>query len=362
MRVVNQIIKRAVMPLKNMFLATGIGFLVGAVIISICGKNPLEAYAIMFKGAFGTPYYFTTTLMIATPIIICALGVAFSWRCGYSNLGLAGQMIWGGLVASQLALYVPGNGAVKIVAAIIGAMAVGGLYAFIPAFLNYKFNVSLIIATLMMNYIATNISFYFVQYHLLDPEAKDTAAVQTAQISAQAQLPKLLEGYSLHAGFIIAILCSAAFYWIFKYTKFGYHSRMCGLNANFSVYGGENHGRMIYATMVMSGAMAGLAGAVEVLGTRYRFINGAFDSSGFAWTGITASLMMNHNPIGILISSIFLAGISAGSAAVQRSIAVPLEVANMIQGTITLFITAKFVMNRRHVMKKDKAEKEVTAA
>lgn len=337
-------VKNALTAFKDPIIAVVISLLIGAAVIAAKGENVLSAYGLMARGAFGNMYYLTSTLAGAGSVIICGLAVAVAWRCGYANLGIEGQMVCGGLTAATIAVYLHGPPLFVIAVSIIGGMAAGAVYALIVAWLYDKFQASLIITTIMMNYIAKAISFYLVQYHLLDPNLNDTAAVKTTAIDQALRLPRIFPAYSLHIGFVFSLVGVAFFWWIFKYTSFGYRSKMSGLNANFVEYGGIDKRKMLYITLMISGATAGLAAGLEVLGTRYCYLDNMFGSSGYAWTGITASLMSRHNPIIILISSIFLYGISTGCSAVQRSIAIPVEVSNIIQGVITVLVSVHFAI------------------
>ena len=337
--------------LRNTLIAVLIGLVVGAVIIWICGENVFNVYWILLKGAFGNLSFLTSTLTMAGPIILTGLAVSVAWRCGYLNLGMEGQMILGGLTAAILAVHFPGSGFIKIVVSFIGAIVAGGLYSVLAAWLYRKFEASIIITTLMLNYIAKFISNYIVQYEVLDPFLPaNTAAIQTQQIPDAAHLPKLFSQYNIHLGFIIAIVAVIIMYLVMKKTRFGYQSKMSGLNPIFADYGGINRKRLLYFTMFLSGAIVAFAGAIEVLGLRFRYFDNMFGSSGYVWTGVTATLMASHNPIGLFFSSIFLSAISTGSASVQRNTSIPVEVALMIQGTITLFITVQFIV--KHIRKK----------
>ena len=195
----------------------------------------------------------------------------------------------------------------------------------------------------MMNYIADYIASYFTTYVVKDPLGLDSSAIQTQKLTDNI-LPKMFKGYSLHWGFVIAVICVLVILFIMKKTSFGYKAKMGGLNPNFANYGGINSTKMMYYVLMLSGALAGVGGACEVLGTRYRYVDSMITSPGYAWTGIIASLMSSNHPVGILVSSIFLAGLTTGGSTIERSMGVPSEVTTIIQGIITLLITAKFTV------------------
>lgn len=330
-------------PLKHSLQAIVVGLFLGGIIIALSGFNPFEAIIGMFKGGFGSAYYLTTTLTRSIPIIFAGLAGALAWGSGYSSLGAAGQMVLGAFTSSVVAVICPGPPVVVVIVALASGALAGILYSLISAFVSERFKLDLLIITLMMNYVADYIASYFTTYVVKDPLAVDSSAVQTQKLVDNI-LPKIFEKYSLHWGFLIAITCVFVVLFIMKRTTFGYKAKMGGLNANFANYGGVNSTKMMYYVLMLSGALAGLGGAVEVLGTRYRYVDSMITSPGFAWSGIIASLMSANHPVGILVSAIFLAGITTGGSTIERSMGVPSEVTTIIQGIITLLITAKFAI------------------
>ena len=150
-------------------------------------------------------------------------------------------------------------------------------------------------------------------------------------------------------------------YLLFKKTTFGYKSRMGGLNPNFAQYGGINSRAMLYIVLILSGALAGMGGAFEVLGSKYRYIDQMIFSTGYAWSGMVAALLANFNPIGTAVASVLLAGLSTGGSAMQRQTSIPVEVANIIEGIITLLMSVRLIRIAQHNSKtrKNKNLKEV---
>lgn len=158
--------------LRQPLIATVFGLVVGAIVILVCGQNPITVYAEMFDKSFLKPYYLFSTLTRATPIIICAMATGMAWRAGYINIGVEGQMVTGTFVATVCALYIPGPPVLVALLSWIIGMAAGALYALLPAVLTWKFNVSMVITTLMLNYVANYISSYFVTYPLKDTSGR----------------------------------------------------------------------------------------------------------------------------------------------------------------------------------------------
>lgn len=329
--------------LKLPLIAVMVGLLIGAIVIALSGFNPLAAIQGLIMGGFGTTYSLTTTLTRATPIIFAGLAGALAWGSGYQSLGAAGQMVMGALASSIVAINCPGPDLFVLVMSLLSGIGAGMVYSLISIWVTERFQLYLLIITLMMNYIADYIASYVTSYIVKDPMGLDSSAIQTQLIQGSI-LPRLMKGYTLHAGFIIAIVVTLLIYFIMKRTTFGYRAKMGGLNSLFAMYGGIKSTRMMYYVLLLSGAIAGLGGAIEVLGTRYRFVDGMITSPGYAWSGIIASLMSSNHPIGIFVSAIFLAGLTTGGSSIERSMGVPSEVTIIIQGIITLLITAKFVI------------------
>ena len=337
-------IKKLFKPFIQPLFAITISLFFGAIVIAIAGENPLEIYKIMLKGAFGNQYYLLTTLNRATPIIICGLGAALAWSSNYMGIGGEGQMIWGGFICAISAIYIPGPMWLKFLLAIIISAVFGGLYSALSAWLLDKFEMSLAISTLMLNYVAQYVTMHYVANKFLNSEG-DRKMVQTNLIPEGLRLPKIFEGYPLHYGFIFAVALVFVMWFVNNKTTFGYETKMTGFNIDFCNYGGVNGKKVMYLVLFISGAICALAGASEVLGNQFRYIHNSYVSTSYAWVGLNAALISNYNPIGVLITSIILAGIQTGGAAIARSTSIPIEISQVIQGCVTLFISAKIIIN-----------------
>lgn len=348
------VILRGRQALRQPLVATIFGLLVGAAVILACGQNPIEVYKEMFEKSFFKPYYLFSTLTRATPIIICAMATGMSWRAGYINLGVEGQMVTGTLVATVTALFLPGPPVLVAIIAWLAGMAAGALYALLPSVLVWKFNVSMVITTLMLNYVANYITSYFVTYPLKDTSG-DGLALQTPEIAAGMRLPRLSSTSTFNAGFIVAILVVVFMVFITRKTVFGYESKMGGFNPSFARYGGTKQVKVMLITMALTGAIASMAGSAEVFGLKYRYADSMLSSTSYAWTGLQAALIAGLDPVGMFFVSIFLSGLQIGGSAIQRSLGIPLEIATIIQCCITLFVSVKVVIR---FVKKPKAVKE----
>lgn len=337
MAAIKELSKSLVQPL----LAVVIGLLTGALVIAAVGESILGTYQEMWKGAFGSFYFFTSTLARATPIMLIALGLSLAFRAGVFNLGAEGQMVLGAVSAALVSIYLPAPGMIKIVAGMFAGMAVGGFWALLPGFMEARFRIPLLISTLLFNYIAVLFASYLVTEPFRD-RSGSAALAQTVMLEKSAWLPKLFAGMSVHAGFLVAIVAALLLFWVLRFTPFGYEVKMLGQNSLFAQYGGINRIRVMLTGMFASGGLAGLAGTVEVMGAHYRFVDGALTVPGFAWTGLMAALLANSHPLGIIVTSILLAAFQTGAMGVERNTDVPLELASVIQAVLILFISAKF--------------------
>ncbi|WP_301170289.1 ABC transporter permease [Brevibacillus nitrificans] len=337
MAAIRELCKSLVQPV----LAVMIGLLTGAIVIAAVGESVIGTYQEMWKGAFGSFYFFTSTLARATPIMLIALGLALAFRAGVFNLGAEGQMVLGAISATLVAIYLPAPGIVKMLAGLIVGITVGGLWSLLAGFMEARFRIPLLISTLLFNYIAVLFASYLVTEPFQD-RTGSAALAQTLMLDKSAWLPKLFSGMSVHAGFFFAIAAALLLFWVIRFTPFGYEVKMLGQNPLFARYGGINQIKVMLTGMFASGGLAGLAGMVEVFGSHYRFVDGALTVPNFAWTGMMATLLANSHPIGIIFTSILLAAFQTGAMGVERNTEVPLELASVIQAVLILFISAKF--------------------
>jgi len=339
-----QHLKRSLLGLIHPLAAVALGLLAGTIAILSVGGSVADTYAEMWKGAFGSLYYFTNTLTRATPIILIGLGVSLAFRAGFFNLGAEGQMLLGALGAAVTALYLPGPPELRMIAALAAGMAAGGVWSLAAGWLDSRFRMNLLITTLLLNYVAALFASYLVGFPLKDTGGSG-GINQTEMVDRSVWLPKLLKGMSLHGGFVIAAAAAVLLFLFLRYTVKGYELRMTGSNPLFASYGGVNRGRLMLAGMLASGGFAGLAGAVEVLGTQYRYIDNALTAPGYAWSGIMATLLAGSHPIGTALAAVLLAALQTGGMGVERNTEVPLEIASVIQAALILFVSARFTRN-----------------
>lgn len=323
-----------------------IGLLIGALAILVAGASPLEAYAELIRGALGSPTAVAATLVRSVPIVVAGVGLAIAFRAGCFNLGAEGQMIAGALAAAATATALPAVPAPLLVTIVIGAaLLAGGGWAVITAWLDVRWEVPLLITTLLLNYVAALLAAYVVSYPLRDPAAGSGMA-QTAMIPSAAQLPELFGVGRLHVGVLAIVALPVLAWWLLSRTSAGYEMRMTGLNRRFGEYGGVRVARQVMTTMFISGAICGLAGALLVMGVHYRYVDATITTPGYAWTGFTAALLAAAAPVWTLASGLFLAGLEVGSAAMERTTDIPIQIVDVVQASIIGVVAVRLTLGR----------------
>lgn len=310
---------------------------IGAVFITLMGFDWIYAYESMIVGSLGGKNAIAETMVKAIPLIFTGLSFAVGKRCGLINLGAEGQVYMGGLFSAFIGLSLPGlPAALHIpVALIFGALG-GGLLGLLTGWLKNRFGASELITGIMFNYIAIQLANFFVTGPLKEV-GKDFP--QTALMAESAQLPRILAGTRLHAGFLLALLC-ILFYYIFlwKTTK-GYELRLVGLNAGAAEYAGMNVGRNALLAMFLAGAFAGLAGSSEILGVQLRLYQNFSPNYGF--DGIAVALLGGNTPLGVLLSGLLFGVLRSGSNNMQMNAQVPVSVVQIIQSLVILFVVGR---------------------
>lgn len=310
--------------------------LIGALIMLITGHNPLQAYWAMLEGAVGGQNL-SATINRAAPIVGMGLTAAIAFRAGFFNLGGEGQLVLGALTTAVVAIYVPLPGPLLLPLSILAAALVAGLYAWLAAYFQFRFNVPLLISTLLMNYPARFLASYLVNYAFRDVAS---GMPQTFMVPAALVLPPLGQS-RLHAGIFITLALVLLTAFVISRTVAGYEIRMAGLNANFVRYGGVDLRRLGYRVMFASGAIAGIVGAIEVLGVHQRYIDDALTSPLYAWVGLMTALLSGSNPLGVLVAGLFFSAVQTGGFALERATEVPRELSRVLQALIILLVAAR---------------------
>jgi ABC-type uncharacterized transport system permease subunit len=330
------ILRAARAPLLSVLGALAIG----GFLMILTGHNPLEAYAAMAGGALSGRNFanLAATLVRATPIVGMGLAAAIAFRAGFFNLGGEGQLVLGGLTAAVVALMSPLPAPLTLVVALVAASAVGGAYAWVAAFGQIRFEVPLLISTLLLNYPAMSLASYLTNHRMRDVAS---GMAQTQTLPAGVHLPTFVSGGRLHWGVVIVLVLTLVVAFLARRSVGGYHARLSGLNVRFLKYGGINTDRLGYRVMFLSGAVAGLVGAVQVFAVHHRFIDGSLTQPLYAWTGLMVALLARSRPLGVLVGGIFFAAVQTGGFGMERATDVPREISIVIQALIILLVAAR---------------------
>jgi len=315
--------------------------------------NPLEAYKALWVGAFGSSNAFAETLVKATPLLLVGIGICISFRGDVINIGGEGQMIIGAIFATWVGLtFTSLPGWLVIILAMIAGFFGGAVWGGIPGFLKAYFRVNEILSTVMMNAIAVQLMNFLLRGPLIDPSQAQLASKipQTARLLEIFRLPRLAPT-RLHLGALIAVVLAVLVYIILWRTTLGYRIRAVGQNPQASRYAGIKVPRYIVMALLLSGAFAGLAGAVQVYGVNYRMItdgsaSGFTGSAGF--NGIVAALFGQLHPILSIPASILFGALLVGANSMQRVMQVPSAFVTALNGLVVVFIvSSEFWRQRR---------------
>lgn len=308
---------------------------VGAIILRISNFNPWEVYSAMFKGSFGSIYGLSETIVKSIPLMLAGLGVAIACRMLLWNIGGEGQIYMGAFVAAGIALFGPELPAVVMVPIMFLAGFLGGaLWGFIPALLKAKIGVNEIITTLMFNYVAILWNDYLVFGPWKDPQGFNQPL--TAKFPSYTMLP-VIPGTRIHLGIIFGLAAAVILYLILMRTRWGYEVRVTGESHNAARYAGINISRNIILVLMLSGGLAGLAGAVEVAGVLGRLQQGI--SPGYGYTAILVAVLAKLNPLAVVLVSFLFGGLLVGGYTAQ-TIGVSMAIVYILQGTIIFFVLA----------------------
>lgn len=329
--------------LTAILLSIAVAVVLGGLVVLSTGANPLSVYQEIVQGAL-LGRGLGETLSRSVPLIGMGLAAAIAFRAGLINLGGDGQMLVGGLAAALVALYVPAPGAVRAVLALTAAICAGGLYAWIAAVLQLGLAIPFLITSLLLSYIARGVTSYLVRYPLRDPS---TGMPETYRVASAARLPSSIFDLPVSVGMLIMAAVAVAVIVNDKHGVNGFEWRMTGLNPRFAGYSGTNLPRQTQRVAFLSGALAGLVGALLILGQQYRFTDGALLAPGYTWSGLMAAVLAMANPIATVVTAAFFAALQVGGFAMERALGLPAVLTWVLQALIILCLAARPVFFKR---------------
>lgn len=333
--------------------------ILGVILISLQGQDPAEAGKAMLFGAFGNISRIGNTLRWVTPCLLTGIAAAVAFRAGIWNMGIGGQLYIGAFAATCFALYCPLPRILLPICCLIVGSVMGMLWAAIPALLKRFLNVSEMISTLMLNYVATLLTTYFTKIVNGISANNNSKAMATPLINENATLTKLIDKTNASTGVYIAIVLVIVVYLIYRYAVVGYEMRMVGANIRFARAGGVKTNKMYLSIFLLSGAVAGLAGAIEILGVYGKFT--ADFASNMGWDGIMIATIAMNNPLATGLVGVLWAALKSGSLYMEAVTETNRLTMEVIQAVFVLFITINYKKlaanraSRRHRRKKERA-------
>ena len=359
-------------------LAVLTGLILGAFAIIISGANVFTAYGALFVGSFGDPvryfngfqqlfttgettallraiYPLTESLVTATPYIFAGLSVALGFRCGLFNIGAEGQFFIGALCSAFVGYSIVGLPAyIHLPLAVLGGAAGGALWGVIPGYLKAKFGAHEVVNTMMMNWIAFKLSDWLLN----GPMKASGFRPVTPNVELSAELPRFFpDPIRLNWGLILAFVVAYALYWFLFKTTLGFEIRSVGANPDAAKYAGMSIVRNIVLVMAMSGGLAGLAGAAQVLGVDH-WVGQGF-SAGYGYDAIALALLGKSHPFGVVLSALLFGFLRSGATRMQSMAGIPIDIISIIQGMIIIFIAAPEIIRWLYRIKNIKVEETV---
>jgi len=340
-------LKPALRSMLVPILAVFTSVIVGGIVIAMAGGNPFDAYLGLAEGSFGSLKALSETTVWATPYIFAGLAVGLAFKGGLFNIGAEGQLALGAVAAAWTGYALPGllgitfPAIIHIPLTILAGILAGAIWGGIPGWLKARFGGHEVINTIMMNYIALNITSYLLNGPMKDPNPLNVVA-RTPMIAPSAQIPSIFSGYRFHWGFIMALVVAFIVWWLLWKTTLGFEIRTAGANPDAGRYAGINVPRTIIITMVISGILAGLAGTIEVTGLNFRHELGF--SIGYGFDAIAIALLGKCHPAGIVLGALLFGGMRNGATRMQFLTQIPVDVISVIQALILLFVAADAIV------------------
>jgi simple sugar transport system permease protein len=336
-KTLGDMLRAAAVPL----LAVVVALLIGAVIIAISGVDPLRAYGALVRGGVGNARAIGRTLEKATPLIFGGLAISLAFKAGLFNIGAQGQLLFGAILAAFVGYSIAGLPAVVHIplALLIGAL-MGALWGAVPGALKAYTGAHEVITTIMLNFVAINITDFLADGPWKDRSPGNIVA-RTPAVAASAELPPI---GSVPLGVVLAVLVAIAVWWLIGRSTFGFELRTVGQNPNAAAYAGMSVRRVTILAMVVSGLLAGLGGAVETLGVVGRFQPGF--NVGLGFTAITIALLARTHPLGVIPAALLIGAMQAGASRMQFDSGVSPEIIDVVQALILFFVAADVVIRR----------------
>ncbi|MCI7618643.1 MAG: ABC transporter permease [Firmicutes bacterium] len=326
--------------LISLFVSILAALIIGGMLMAVTGCNPLRGYEAMLKGAFGSPRVFGNTLAKMMTLCLTGLAMAVGSKAGMFNVGGEGQLFLGGLAATMTAVYLKGMPAIVVVPlAFLAAAAAGGFFAWIPAMLKVKLNVSEVITTIMLNSAAIFLCAYLTNSSGPLKTHDRGVMAGTDAVADSYMFEQVIARSNLSTAIIYSAVIAFLCWYIMKRTSVGLEMKITGENERFAFFSGLNKDKIMIGAMVASGVICGLVGMFEVFGYQQRFLSSI--SNEFYFDGMLVAMIMNYSPLGIIIMSFFFAVIDIGASAMELSVGISGEISEIIFSIIIFLMAAE---------------------
>jgi len=307
-----------------------------ALIIALAGRDPAVAFGALLDGAFGSADSLSEVALKTCPLLLCGLAIAISFQAGVWNIGVEGQLVMGALAMAALGTHdLPLPAGLTLGVYLIAAAAAGAVWAGIAGVLKVRRNVNEVISTIMLNFVALGLIGYLVQGPLMEAGGRYP---QTDAVLPALWMPRLVLGHRAHAGLLLALLIAAGTHLLLYRGVAGYEMRAAGLNPAAARLAGINVDARVFLAFVLSGALGGLAGGIEVSAVTHRLYE--HFSPGWGFTAIAVGLLGRLSPAGVVVAAIFFGSLDAGSNAMQRAAGVSSVLVAIIQALVILSLVA----------------------
>lgn len=351
--------------LISLIASIAVALLIGGVLIAITGHNPIEGYGALINGVFGNSRVLGNTIAKALQLCLTALAMAVAAKAGMFNVGGEGQLYLGGLAATMVGVWLTGLPAILVIPLVfLSGMAAGGLFALIPAWLKVKLHVSEVITTIMLN----SAAIFFCKYLVNGPLRSTEKGVLSATNNIYMyEFTDMIRGSNLSTALIYGVVIAFLIWYVMEQTTIGLEMKLTGENERFAFFSGLKKDKVMIWAMVASGAICGIVGIFEVYGIQGRFNENI--SNEFYYDGMLVAMIMNYNPIGIIIMSFFFAILKIGAFAMELSTGIPGEISQIMfaiiiflmaaQNGIVKSIAQKYIKNKAKHQSRKSAEKEL---
>jgi ABC-type uncharacterized transport system permease subunit len=336
------------------FLSIFASLLLSSILIKFAGADLKTATASLFSGAFGGKREILESLVKSTPLIFTGLATAIAFRAKIWNIGQEGQLFGGAMMSYWAYTFLGGDSIIlNLFISLIAGILGGALCGLIPAILKIHFKVDEVLSTVIFNYVI----IYFLSFMLspLGPWRQQSSFYQqTPMIENSAKWPLLFHDFRLHIGFIIALLVAIILYIVMKKMPLGYEIRAFGANPTAAETQGISSAKIVLTTLVISGALAGMAGVGEVFGAEFRLTSQI--STGYGFSGIIIAMVAGMDPLGVVLTAIFFGGLLNGSVRMQVLTSVPNALIDVIQATVLVTLLISRVLMSYRIRRRDHVE------